>query len=284
MQMNRTSFAGRSGLLKIFLVAFLSFTALTASAQDVQHRSATRRLPPPSSAGEQTFSSACAPCHGLDGRGGERAPDIATRPEISKLSDQEILGILRTGIPDKGMPPFAALGSAKLSTLLSYLRSLQGKGAATSKVANTEKGKELFSGKAGCSACHMLNGIGGFLGRDLSNYGETHSVSEIRAAIVEPQKSQAPRSRSADIVTKDGKTYSGVIRNEDNFSVQLQSLDGAFHFFSKADLAQLRYRQEPLMPTDYGSKLTPAELDALTAYLAGSAHPKQKRGDDAWLQ
>ena len=215
----------------------------------------------------------------MDGKGGERAPDIATRPEITRLSDQDLLKVLRAGIPEKGMPPFAALGTAKLSSLLSYVRSLQGKGTATPVAGNTERGKELYWGKAGCSECHMINGAGGFLGRDLSKYGENHSVTEIRAAIVQPEIATGTRGHLADVTAKDGKVYSGLVRNEDNFSLQLLSLDGTFHLFSKSDLAAINYRQESLMPADYGSRLSAADLDALAAYLASIARTKQKRGD-----
>jgi hypothetical protein len=34
------------------------------------------------------------------------------------------------------------------------------------------------------------------------------------------------------------------------------------------------------MPSDYGSKLSAAELDAVAAYLAGIAHNKQKREEE----
>lgn len=257
--------------------------APTSAAQNSPHGAAKRPAQASASAGQQTFSSICASCHGLDGRGAERAPDIVSRPEITRLPDQELLRILRTGIPEKGMPPFAALGDTKLAALLRYVRRLQGKGMTTAVAGNTEKGRELFSGKAGCSSCHMINGAGGFLGRDLSNYGESRSVAEIRAAIVEPQKNARSGGTVAEATTKDGKTYSGVVRNEDNFSVQLQSLDGAFHLLAKSDLSKFGYRQEPLMPSDYGSKLSSAELDALAAYLAGLSHGKQKRQDE-WLQ
>src|SRR4030081_2551948 len=37
--------------------------------------------------GEEIFASSCAGCHGLDGRGGERAPNIAGRPAVQQLSD-----------------------------------------------------------------------------------------------------------------------------------------------------------------------------------------------------
>ena len=196
-------------------------------------------------AGRQTFGSICASCHGLDGRGGERGPDIA-------------------------------LGPAKLSDLLTYLRALQGKGAQTPVPGDPQKGKELFFGKGGCSACHMVNGSGGFLGPELSSYGGSHSAADIREAIVNPKERAAGRNAAAEVTAKDGKSYSGLVRNEDNFSLQLQSSDGAFHFFSKSDVAAIAYRKEPFMPADYGAKLNPAELDALSAYLLQVARAKSK--------
>jgi len=126
----------------------------------------------------------------------------------------------------------------------------------------------------------MVNGAGGFLGRDLSNYGESHSLIEIRAAIVDPQKTSGPRGRAVEVTTKAGEKYSGVVRNEDNFSLQLQSIDGSFHFFLKSELTRFDYRQDSLMPSDYGTKLSSAELDSLAAYLAGIAPRKQKRHDE----
>ena len=262
------------------LAAYAALAFHSASAQDAQKPAAKGpAAATPPSGGKQAFESTCAACHGLDGRGGERAPDIATRPEVTRLSDQALLKILREGIPEKGMPPFAALGSAKLSALLSYVRSLQGRGTETPVAGNTGRGKELFLGKAGCSGCHMVSGVGGFLGRDLSNYGENHSVTEIRAVIVKPEIATGTRGHVAEVTAKDGKSYSGLVRNEDNFSLQLLSLDGTFHLFSKSDLAAINYRQESLMPADYGSRLSAADLDALAAYLASIARTKQKRGD-----
>lgn len=226
------------------------------------------------SPGRQIFSSTCASCHGLDGRGGERGPDIVTRPEITRLSDEDTLKILRSGIPGKGMPPFAALGAAKLSSVLSYLRTLQGNKALAPVAGDAALGKELYRGKANCSECHMVNGAGGFLGPDLSNYAENHSAADIRSAIVSPGNKTGPRRIAASVTTKEGKKYEGLVRNEDNFSLQLQTPDGAFHFFSKSDLATIDYRRESLMPADYGSKFSSAELDALVAYLVRSAQEK----------
>ena len=61
------------------------------------------------------------------------------------------------------MPPFVALGPAELSEVLNYLRSLQGKGKTPAVTASVKEGKEIFAGKGGCSECHMVQGVGGFL-------------------------------------------------------------------------------------------------------------------------
>src|SRR5215469_12477205 len=257
----------------IFLVILAAHPGL---AQQAGRKSAKPSKAAAVAEGQQTFSSICASCHGLDGQGGERGPDIVTRPEITGLSDEETLRILRAGIPEKGMPPFAELGSPKLTALLGYIRALQGQVAGTGVKGDRNKGKELFYGKAGCSACHMVSGSGGFLGPELSGYGGNHSPAEIRTAIIGPREQTRGWRGEADLITKDGKNYSGMVRNEDNFSMQLQSSDGVFHFFSKSELAAINYRKESLMPADYGSKLTAEEVDALAAYLFEAARLKPK--------
>src|SRR3989441_8845975 len=77
--------------------------------------------------GRKTFESVCATCHGLDGRGGERGPNIATRAEVQQLSDEETVHVLQTGIPVAGRPAFGALGVPKINAVMAYLRVLQGR-------------------------------------------------------------------------------------------------------------------------------------------------------------
>ena len=78
-------------------------------------------------------------------------------------------------------------------------------------------------------------------------------------------------ARGAVVVNRAGQQYSGRIRNEDNFSVQLQSLDGTFLFFLKSDIQHLEYNSQPLMPSNYGSTLSPKDLDDLVSFLISSA-------------
>ena len=219
-----------------------------------------------SGVGRQTFEAVCASCHGLDGRGGERGPDIATRPDVVRLSDRDLLQILHDGIPSGGMPAFGALSHSKLSALLEHLRMLQGKGSAAPIPGDPQKGHSLFFGTARCSECHMVHGQGGFLSSDLSAYAGNLAPSEIRSAITNPGGSSGPRTL-VTATLRDGQVIEGIVRNEDNFSLQLQSVDGAFHLLKKPDIAKVEPHAKPLMPTDYGSTLTPAQLDDLVGYL-----------------
>src|SRR5689334_3444569 len=78
------------------------------------------------STGKRAYSANCAGCHGLDGKGGERAPDIVTRPQVRQLSDAAILQILQNGVPNTSMPPFRFLDAKTRNLLVAHLRTLQG--------------------------------------------------------------------------------------------------------------------------------------------------------------
>lgn len=233
-------------------------------------------------AGQQLFSSSCAGCHGLDGRGGEHGPNIATTAEVQRLSEPEILRIVRNGIPGAGMPAFRLkFDDPQLDAIVSYLRVLQGKHAAVSVPGNPERGRSLFFGKARCSECHMMAGEGGFTGPDLSSYGNQYSPDVIRNTILDPNKNLDPRHRTVTAVTLDGQKYTGIALNEDNFSLQLQTSDGVFHLFDKSTLARLEHEPKSIMPSNYGSTLSRGELDDLVSYLMiASARQASNTGED----
>ena len=83
------------------------------------------------------------------------------------------------------------------------------------------------------------------------------------------------RSLQARLVTvtiRGGEKKPGRIRNEDNFSLQLQALDGTFFFVTKSDIENLQYASRALMPSDYGSTLSPEDLNDVISYLMREAH------------
>jgi cytochrome c oxidase cbb3-type subunit 3 len=117
----------------------------------------------------------------------------------------------------------------------------------------------------------MVLGEGGYLGSDLSAYAQPKSAQQIRNAILNPSADPDPHERVAIAVTREGRKISGLARNEDNFSVQLQTSDGAFHFLKKSELDKLEFGPETVMPSDYGKKLSGRELDDVISYLMNSA-------------
>jgi len=117
----------------------------------------------------------------------------------------------------------------------------------------------------------MIRGQGGFIGPDLSTYAQTHSPQDIREAILNPNRDMGRQQVVVIAVTRDGHKYLGVARNEDNFSLQLQTLDGAFHLLMKSDLATLRHEPRSLMPSNYGLRLTKNDLDDLVKFLVKSS-------------
>jgi putative heme-binding domain-containing protein len=100
---------------------------------------------------------------------------------------------------------------------------------------------------------------------------------------VKPNRIAAPGHRPALLTTRDGSRLEGVIRNEDNFSVQFQTKDGTFHFFQKSDLQTVEPAGQSLMPTNYGQRLSADELNDLVQYLmnggAASSRPPQTTED-----
>jgi len=227
--------------------------------------------------GKRTYSASCAGCHGLDGRGGERAPDIVTRPQVRQLSDAALLQILQNGVPNTSMPSFRFLDSKTRRSVVAYLRTLQGAASNVKLAGNSERGKEIFFKKNSCSDCHMVHGQGGFFASDLSGYAAGRSQESARDAIVSPNRDLDPRRRTVVATLTNGSSLEGLARNEDNFSLQLLTPDGAVHLLSKSSLASLTYRDQSPMPADYGVKLSAAELDDLVNFLFASAEKNSNR-------
>jgi len=255
--------------------------------QDTAPRAKTPQQNGASRDGGQVFASQCAGCHGLDGKGGERAPDIATSAKTQRRSDEELFRIIQKGVPGTGMPAFSPLSQEDTKSLIAHVRSLQGRVGDAILPGDDRKGRSLFYGRARCAQCHIVAGTGGYIAGDLTSYGANKSVEDIRSAIVKPSSIAGPGRGRAELTTRDGRKYSGLVRNEDNFSVQLQTLDGAFHLFDKAEIESMQRMAEPLMPTDYGSTLNLGELNDLISFLMAAAREtrnaqpkKAAHGDD----
>ena len=236
----------------------------------------------PVPSGAALFAANCGACHGSDGRSGERAPNIATRREVVSLSDADLARTVENGLAGNGMPAFGYLGRQKVTAIVHHLRTLQGIGAPVSVPGDPRAGEALFFGKAECSNCHMMSGRGGYRASELSGFGLGRSAEEVRTAIVDPDRKLEKAAQQVTIVSTNGQRSAGFVRTEDNFSLVLQTDDGAFHLFRKDSIARVEYSGHSSMPRDYESRLSSKELDDLVSYLlkTGAAERKAAKDDD----
>jgi putative heme-binding domain-containing protein len=253
---------GKPDLWAVGLLIFLS--PLLAHGQ--QHAQNSPANPAQRQSAKQIFATTCAACHGLDGMGSERAPNIITNPQVQRLSASEMFRVISGGVPGTGMPGFQRLGKPAITSLVAFVKNLQGKNPTAPLPGDPQTGEALFFGSAQCSTCHMASGRGGFIAPDLSTYGQTHTAEQIKSAIINPAARESIRPL-VTATTANGDSYKGMVRNEDNFSLQLQSEDGAFHFLSKADLKTIERGKASIMPSDYSTRLSAAQLNDIVSYL-----------------
>jgi cytochrome c oxidase cbb3-type subunit III len=238
-------------------------TASSTTAADVQ--------------GSTLFDSNCGSCHGSDGRGGEHGPDIATAADVQRLADSDLVAIATNGVPGTGMPGFDWLGKEKLTAIVRYLRTLQGRQAEIALPGNPKAGEVVFFGRARCSECHMVNGKGGFIASDLSLYGTHESAAQIRSVILDPERNLPPQKKATTVVTHAGKKFTGMLKVDDNFSVSIQTIDGDFRRFQKSQLTRIDVGSYSLMPGNYGSMLNDKQINDLVSYLLHTGNENSKR-------
>jgi putative heme-binding domain-containing protein len=218
-------------------------------------------------AGTKLFMGSCAGCHGPDGGGGARGPNLVRRSLWHPLSDDAIFSVIRNGVAD--MPP-TKLSDEQTWSLVAFIHALTGPASTNPVPGDPTAGKAIYWGaKAGCSNCHAVRGQGGSMGPDLSNIGGSRPLAVIREAIVEPAKDlYYLGNEAATVELKNGQTLQGVAKNRSNYSLQLIDTKGTLHLIEMRNVKKLTVSDTTPMPTDFAKRLSRAELRDLLAYLA----------------
>jgi putative heme-binding domain-containing protein len=227
--------------------------------------------------GRQLFQGLCVTCHGFAGAGLE-APPLNRRVLEGAPDDQALRGVIAEGIPNRGMPRVRRFTDGELTHLVAYVRSLgQTKDAPIR--GNAQKGAETYN-RLGCAGCHIVKGVGGGLGPELTAIGRLRGPVYLRQAIVEPA-AMLPRGTlpvpargyseylPVVVVTRDGRELQGLRVNEDVFSIQVRDAGNSLHSFRKSEVASIKKQVGVSLMPSFASRLKADELDDLVAYLAG---------------
>src|SRR5215469_7104579 len=98
--------------------------------------------------GRQVFAMRCSLCHGMDGHGTERGPNLASNRRVRSRSLDELRGVIHNGIPSEGMPAFD-LPAAELEAVTRLVRSLSGSASEANAPGSGTAGEQFFFGKIG---------------------------------------------------------------------------------------------------------------------------------------
>lgn len=232
--------------------------------------------------GEKLYNETCTSCHGKDGTGGELGPPVAAQNRrYLKRTDQEIFDTIKNGVEGTQMPPFnKQFTDDQVWRITAYIHGLRGTAIDTPAAGDVAGGEAIFWGKGGCGSCHMVKAKGGLLGPDLSNLAGTRKVQNIVDALTK-EKHKIPGDggthdstllpmtnyQPVRVTTADGKVITGILKNEDSFSLQVLGKDDLNIYRFKRSNVKVFYDPQSVMPHDWDKRLSPAEFQNLLAFL-----------------
>jgi putative heme-binding domain-containing protein len=213
--------------------------------------------------GGRAFRNSCATCHGPDGDQ-VAGIDLGRGQFRRPYTDEELVGIIRKGIPNTPMPP-TNMSDIQAVKIVAYLRSTAESRRSVSVAGDPGRGQLLFEGKGECATCHRVNGAGSRLGPDLSRVGQMRRSVELEQSLLDPAAEVLAANRFYRVVTRDGATVTGRLLNHDTFTVQLLDSGERLRSFVKTDVREHGFVETP-MPS-YRARLSAQEVADVVSYL-----------------
>ena len=130
------------------------------------------------------------------------------------------------------------------------------------------RGQLVFNNqKAACSACHAMGYKGGNIGPDLSRIGKIRNERDLLEAIVFPSVSFVRSYEPILVVTRAGKQFNGLIRQETPNEIVLATGAREEARIAREDIEEIRPSTVSIMPAGLDTQLTKQQIADLIAFL-----------------
>lgn len=146
--------------------------------------------------------------------------------------------------------------------------------SSTTLSGSPASGRNIFLQR--CASCHRLGQDGLVTGLDLLT-AKGRTRAQLLSDVVEPNAEIRPALRAWVVDTKHGRTYTGMLRNENPSSVVLQDSAGAQTVIPKQNVMYHRAQPWSLMPANLVDDLNPQAMADLLTYLSGANSPQSPR-------
>ena len=125
-------------------------------------------------------------------------------------------------------------------------------------------GRTLFQNT--CATCHRLFGNGGDIGPDLTAY-KRDDLDSMLLSIVNPNAEIREGFENYSVETKDGRSLSGFLTEQDNQRIVLRGLDGQNSTLDRSELSEFKAAGVSLMPEGLLDGFDDQQARDLFAYL-----------------
>ncbi len=151
----------------------------------------------------------------------------------------------------------SAVASDRSEVVAKYQAAVEMKGDAT-------RGRAVF--EKNCVTCHRVANIGVNVGPDIADTREK-LPSYLLTNILDPNRAVDANSFGFTIVTKQGKSYIGLVKAETSVSITIRMSEGKEETLLRADIDEMKTSGQSLMPVGFEKNITVDQMADLISFL-----------------
>jgi mono/diheme cytochrome c family protein len=235
----------------------------------------SRDVPEPAAVerGKKVFVANCGFCHGATARGGESGPDLVRSVMALRDEGGDLIGpVIRSGVPEKGMPPFQ-MSDEQIGDIAAFIRAQQqaainrgGYEIQNVVTGDAAQGEAYFNGAGGCKGCHSPGG-------DLKGVASRYDPVALQSRFLYPvprrfgPQAAPPPPVKVTVRPPQGAAAEGTLEYLDDFTVSLRDASGSYRSWTRSKELKIEVRDPLEAHANLLKKYSDADMHNILAYL-----------------